>query len=250
MPHDWQEATCSTAMHCSGCGKTQGEPAPHTIQITSRVHNVTNAVVTRSQYCSVCGAKVNVEKSVLGSYADDTHFKFTPDQFLERFLEVARDTYPSVAGEWHSESGIVYAELDFGTTDTSEADYVLLFVDGSGYPIDDMDSVDSINMVGVILQAQCSSEGFGSSIDSQMIKVFLTAIDPDISQDKIQKEIRRREDLYQTAEYPCVYSCPYDPRETNLGQVTEHGYYKKTKIETIAYYISIELYGLLSNISW
>lgn len=47
--HEWSDATCSAPKTCQLCGKTEGEPLPHTLQ---------DATCTTPKTCTVCNATV------------------------------------------------------------------------------------------------------------------------------------------------------------------------------------------------
>lgn len=52
--HSWINANCKKAKHCEYCGKTEGEPAPHTYYVVTDSSTCTAPGVKVSK-CSVCG---------------------------------------------------------------------------------------------------------------------------------------------------------------------------------------------------
>lgn len=65
--HEWVEATCEEAKHCSVCGETEGEALPHTL---------TEATYQEAATCTVCGAVVG---DPLKTYVEENGLKFCQD---------------------------------------------------------------------------------------------------------------------------------------------------------------------------
>ena len=83
--HEWVDATCTEPKTCAKCGETQGEALGHTPGEWQQDEpdDVTSVIWLR-QYCTVCGAEVDVDMKALSSYCQDGTLLLSPEEFAER----------------------------------------------------------------------------------------------------------------------------------------------------------------------
>lgn len=83
--HEWVDATCTEPKTCAKCGETQGEALGHTPgEWQQDEPDYVTSVIWLRQYCTVCGAEVDVDMKALSSYCQDGTLLLSPEEFAER----------------------------------------------------------------------------------------------------------------------------------------------------------------------
>ena len=97
LAHKWNEATCENAKICSGCGITEGMPIGHKVEVYETTLEPTCTSNGKQEgFCSLCEKIISEEVDKI-EHIDDNKFVMTRD-LSDAFL-VEQETHCTVCGE-------------------------------------------------------------------------------------------------------------------------------------------------------
>lgn len=117
--HEWVDATCAEAKHCSVCGETEGEALPHTL---------TEATYQEAATCTVCGAVVG---DPLKTYVEENGLKFCQDTAFT--LQGTRADYENISDYEVIDTDSEITGITIEDAETEGYQTVTINVTSSGY---------------------------------------------------------------------------------------------------------------------
>lgn len=185
--HEWENATCVEPKICTLCGTTDGEPLGHIPGDWKITNTIEQAKQCWVQRCSNCDKLLDTQMHDLDSFSVDSTFIFTPEEFMKRFEQIAKDDFPDFHYEIHPPEGdsgnnILYAFLYLGRGRVEN--YAISFYDAD-FNFFEMDDLQKGGVWSVSLEkvSEIQDESIGEMIDDNLAKVFYQTCDPMFTED-------------------------------------------------------------------
>lgn len=104
LGHAWSDATCETAKTCTRCSQVEGDALGHTPGDWDEKTDAIACTFSRERYCSVCGTLTDTEAGSLDTLRSNGLFLFTPEEFMERFAQIAEQNAVDFSYEYVTDS--------------------------------------------------------------------------------------------------------------------------------------------------
>lgn len=188
--HEWLEADCVNPKTCAKCGEIEGAALGHTPGEVCQTTDIVNAQMITERYCEICGAKISEEKMPISSFisTDQATFLFTPNEYLERLMNLAETDYPSISYAI-DENGTV--EIDRGVDDGKTIQFIFYHPDST--PLLETEYDEAV-VFCVSVTACGTAEEVGQAFDSDFIYAVAYATDPSFTKDSLQELLEKKYD--------------------------------------------------------
>lgn len=211
LRHDWQEATCTSPKTCARCEKTKGEPLGHVPGEVVETVDVVKAERHCEQCCQTCGAVLSQSSEYVDSFLTDADtFVFSPNQFLNRLSNIAKEYYPDFTYSVTETISGAIVQLDWGIDEDYTTTLIFHHADYSAF------TQAEYNTAGVYCVAfGCygTLESTPTYLDQDMFFVIGQAVDPLFTSADLQLMlIMKLASLANTVEFGEPWGC-WDNRQ-------------------------------------